>query len=385
MRPNPMHKPLQVLIIEDSESDAILILSLLRRGGYDPQFQRVATAAELSAALKQQPWDVVLADHCMPGFNSIEALGMVKALDPDLPFIIVSGVIGDDLAVAAMKAGAQDYLMKSNLARLVVAVERELIEAADRRARREAEQALLAQREELRIARDVQQRLFPENPPVVAGCDLAGSSIAAAATGGDYFDFIPDAAGGLYVVEGDVTGHGLGPALLMADVRAYLRALLLSGRSLAEILAQARHLLQADLGGDQFITLFLGRLDPPRRAWEYLSAGHPAGYVLGAEGGVKAELAASTSALGIDETRPSPVPRRLELEPGDLVLLMTDGVAEARSGTNEEFGEERALDMVRRERARPAADIVQRLLEAVRNHAGPDNVQDDMTAIVIKL
>lgn len=380
-----MNKPLKVLIIEDSEADAILILSLLRRGGYDPRFQRVASAAELSVALKQPPWDIVLADHRMPGFNSIEALGMVKALDPDLPFIIVSGVIGDDLAVAAMKAGAQDYLMKSNLARLVVAVERELIEAADRRARREAERALLAQREELRIARDVQQRLFPERPPRVAGCDLAGASIAATATGGDYYDFIADAAGGLYVVEGDVTGHGLGPALLMADVRAYLRALLLSGRSLPEILSQTRHLLKADLGSDLFITLFLARLEPSRRTWEYISAGHPAGHVLAADGRLKTELVSSTSALGIDESTPPPESGRMVLAPGDLVLLMTDGVVEARSRANEEFGEERALDVVRRAQARPAAEIVQRLLEAAREHAGPDNVQDDMTAIVLKL
>jgi phosphoserine phosphatase RsbU/P len=380
-----MNKPLKVLIIEDSESDAILLLSLLRRGGYEPEFQRVDNAADLQAALEKARWDIVLADHLMSGFDSKAALEIVRAINSDLPFVIVSGAIGDEMAVSAMKAGAQDYLMKSNLARLVVAVDRELKEADDRRARRMAERALLAQEEEFRIAREVQQRLFPAAAPVLAGYDLAGASCPAAATGGDYYDFIADPQGGLFIVVGDVTGHGLGPALLMADVRAYLRALVLSHQSLEYILVQARHLLQADLGTDRFITLLFAKLDPEKRTLDFINAGHPAGYVIASDGRIKAEMASSTPALGIEGQEEPLVPGRICLGKGDLVLLLTDGVPEARSPADEEFGEVRALEIVRRERTRPSAEIIQVLLDEARLFSEPESLQDDMTAVVIKL
>jgi phosphoserine phosphatase RsbU/P len=380
-----MNKPLNVLIIEDSESDAIVLLSLLRQGGYDSDFRRVDNAEDLKAALEKRKWDVVLSDHLMSGFDSKAALALVRSVDLDVPFLIVSGAIGDEAAVSAMKAGAQDYLMKSNLTRLVVAVERELKETENRRARRVAERSLLAQEEEFRIAREVQQRLFPSAAPQLAGYDIAGASCPAAATGGDYFDFIVDPRGGLFVVEGDVTGHGLGPALLMADVRAYLRALVLSGRGLTEILYQTRLLLEADLASDQFITLVLAKLDPEKRTWEFISAGHPAGYVMGPDGRIKTELMPGTSALGIEQENQDSVPVRVFLERGDLLLLLTDGVSEARSPEGHEFGEERVLEIVRRERSRPAAEIIQTILDEARRYSEPESIQDDMTVVVVKL
>ena len=380
-----MNKPLQVLIVEDSESDTILLLSLLRQAGYDPQFRRAGTPEALRTALAAQKWDLVLSDHSMPGFDSRAALAIVRGVDRDLPFIIVSGMIGDEAAVAAMKAGAQDYLMKSNLSRLAAAVARELEEVENRRARREAEQALLAQQQELRIARDVQQRLFPVAAPAPAGCDLAGYSCPAADTGGDYFDFIPDPGGGLYVVVGDVTGHGLGPALLMADVRAYLRALVLTARGPADVLAQLRRLLAPDLDQEQFITLGLVHFDAARNAWVHLGAGHPPAYLLGPDGALKAEIPSVTSALGIDaDPHASLAPAAIPAQKGDVLLLMTDGVYEARAPEGGEFGEARVLDLVRRERACRATDIVRKLLAAVCLHCGPEGAEDDMTVVVLK-
>jgi diguanylate cyclase (GGDEF)-like protein len=137
-----MEPPLRVLIVEDSENDALLLVRELRRGGYAPTFHRVDTSESMHAALARQPWDLVITDHKMPRFDSNAALAMVKEGYPDTPVIIVSGSIGEEFAVAAMKAGAQDYLMKGNLMRLVPAVERELREAETRRARRRAEDAI---------------------------------------------------------------------------------------------------------------------------------------------------------------------------------------------------------------------------------------------------
>ena len=137
-----MNKPLHCLIVEDSENDTLLVVRQLRSGGYDVTWERVETAEAMRAALGRQPWDVVIADYSMPRFSGLAALELLKASGKGVPFIIVSGTIGEEEAVAAMKAGAHDYIMKGNLARLVPAMERELREAVEWRARRRAEVAL---------------------------------------------------------------------------------------------------------------------------------------------------------------------------------------------------------------------------------------------------
>ena len=379
-----MNTPLAVLLIEDSEMDAMLLLGHLRRGGFDVDHLRVDNAQDLAAALVGKKWDIVLSDHNMPGFSSKVALEMVRAVNGDIPFIIVSGSIGEDMAVSAMRAGAQDYLMKDNLARLVAAVDRELKEAEHRRRQREAEHSLVIREEEMRIARDVQQLLFPSTTPLIAGYDIAGATCPAEATGGDYFDFISGAQGELFIVVGDVTGHGLGPALLMTDVRAYLRALILSNHCLENIMVQARHLLLEDLGCDRFITLLFAKLVNPAGVLMSINAGHPAGYILAPDGRIRVELNAHASALGIDGERGVLSPEEVPLVKGDLVLFLTDGILEAASASGAEFGISRVLDIVQRERARPAAEIISILFDEVRNITAPDGLQDDITAVIIK-
>src|SRR5215207_3439691 len=136
-----MDAPLRVLLVEDSEDDTLLLIRSLRRGGYDPIWERVDTAAAMEAALDGRGWDLVISDHGMPAFDSLAALALLRRKGfVDLPFIIVSGQIGEDAAVAAMRAGAHDYLMKDNLARLNSAIERELRDAEMRRERRQAEE-----------------------------------------------------------------------------------------------------------------------------------------------------------------------------------------------------------------------------------------------------
>ena len=153
---NLVNQALQVLIIEDSETDAMLLEIELRRAGYQPVCHRVETSKATTAALDRQSWDLVVADYRLPGFSGLEALGLVKEKGLDLPFIIVSGHITDDAAVAAMKAGAHDYVMKENLTRLGPAVQRELREVEVRRHRRQAEEALRRAHDELELR--VQQR-----------------------------------------------------------------------------------------------------------------------------------------------------------------------------------------------------------------------------------
>ena len=137
-----MGDPLNVLIIEDSEVDALLMLMELEKGGYTPAYRRVESEDAMQAVLRDEKWDVILSDYSMPQFSGFNALGLLKKTGLDIPFIIVSGKIGEETAVEIMKAGAHDYIMKGNLKRLIPAIKRELKEVEVRRRRRQAEEEL---------------------------------------------------------------------------------------------------------------------------------------------------------------------------------------------------------------------------------------------------
>jgi two-component system cell cycle sensor histidine kinase/response regulator CckA len=161
-----MGKPLRVLVVEDSEDDALLVMRELRRNGYDPTFDRVETSEAMKAVLTRQTWDVVISDYRMPRFSAPAALALLTETGIDLPFIVISGTIGEETAVETMKAGAHDYLMKDNLNRLVPAIDRELREAQVRRERKRTEEELHLSEQRYRSlidsARDVIYTLSPD-------------------------------------------------------------------------------------------------------------------------------------------------------------------------------------------------------------------------------
>lgn|GEM_PF-603797 len=137
-----MTMPLSVLLLEDSEDDALIVLRELKRGGYDVTYQRIETAPMMRTALTAQNWDVILSDYSMPAFSAPEALKIIQQMHMDIPFIIISGTVGEDVAVEAMKAGANDFFSKDKLIRLVPAVEREIRDAQERRMRQQTEHQL---------------------------------------------------------------------------------------------------------------------------------------------------------------------------------------------------------------------------------------------------
>jgi sigma-B regulation protein RsbU (phosphoserine phosphatase) len=674
-------KPIRVLVVEDSEFDARILIGTLKQGGYDPVWRRVESAGTMREALQNETWELVLSDYNLPEFSAPDALRLLQESGLDLPFVIISGGIGEDVAVAAMKAGAHDYLMKGNLARLVPAVEREMRDAEVRHGRRRAEEALRdselryrllwenstdavvlmggdgviqfanpavaevfgyepaevvgrgfqellmpeardgarrwidehlidesgrtrrqpmetlgchklgrqvlleiafnqvtlkgerlvvafirditerrraeeesrllqtisvavnaaqdldtalglvlrtvceatgwalgqawlpardgrtlqwkaawhrpdprlvrfrqasqqieykpgdglpgtvfatraarwltdmgslrtspragvarevgilgavgipvltdealvavieffllerreqdermiklfsaiaaqlggviqrkraeqelrANEEQFRVARDIQMRLFPTAPPRIDGFDIAGRSEPASAAGGDYFDYLPMLEARWGVVVGDVTGHGIGPALLMAETRAYLRVLAQSYQDLGEILTQANRVLADDIGIERFITMLLISLDPATRTLCYANAGHPEGFVLDARGELKAALKRTGVPLGIQPTTVYPAAERIQLCSGDIVLLLTDGIDEAVSPEEQLFGKERILSVVRQRATASAADLVEALYQEVRRFSGDTPQLDDATAVVVKV
>ena len=380
-----MKPKLDVLVIEDSELDSKILLQLIQAGGFEVHSIRVETGGDLRSAINNGHWDLILADYNLPMLKGPEALRVVQETGKDIPFIVISGGIGEDLAVQIMKAGAHDYLMKGALARLVPVVEREVREARDRQARRTAEAGLRAADEQFRVAREIQQRLFPKAPPLIDGYDIAGVSFPAAETGGDYFDFIPMSTGTWGLVVGDVTGHGIGPALLMSEARAYLRILARYGDEVGDILARANTVLTEDLGDERFVTLLLAKLDPAARRLYYANAGHPPGFVIDRNGALRLELRRTGMPLGlcpdVSYTPASPV----ELVSGEIVVLVSDGFEEAMSPHQEMFGRERLIECLSANHRASAREILARIHEAVESHTGDGGQQDDYTAVVLKV
>jgi len=144
-----MSKPIRLLIVEDSNFDAMVLLKELEHGGYKPEYELVETAQGMNAALAARQWDIVISDYVMPDFSGLDAIRLLQKSGYDIPIIIVSGKIGEETAVEAMKAGAHDYITKGNLARLIPAIERELGKAEELRKRKQAEAELKSAREKL--------------------------------------------------------------------------------------------------------------------------------------------------------------------------------------------------------------------------------------------
>ena len=177
-----MTTPLKVLIVEDSEDDALLISHELRRGGYEVAYRRVETETEMITALQLETWDLVISDYIMPTFSGPDALKVLKWQGIDLPFILVSGKVGEETAVEAMKAGASDYILKDKLARLVPAVRRELQEAQSRRERRRVEKALEDSEEKCRsilAEEELSRAIFAQAEQTIIVCDEQGVIIRA--------------------------------------------------------------------------------------------------------------------------------------------------------------------------------------------------------------
>jgi len=137
-----MHRQLRALIVEDNDSDLQLLVRLISKAEYDLDFKQVETATQMRAALETRIWDIVISDFNLPEFSGLKALELLQVMEIDAPFIVVSGTVGEETAVSMMRAGASDYVMKSNLHRLLPAIERELEQSLVRLKRKQAEQAL---------------------------------------------------------------------------------------------------------------------------------------------------------------------------------------------------------------------------------------------------
>ena len=244
---------------------------------------------------------------------------------------------------------------------------------------------LQEQQFQMGLARAVQRQFYETPPPRVEGFDFAAAAFPADAIGGDYLDFVSMPGGCVGFAIGDVCGHGLSSALLMAGLRAYIRAFAPMSQDPSEIFTRINNVLVSDMGHDKFVTLIYCRLNPASRSMVYSSAGHTPGFILGRNGEIRHMLDSIDIPLGFMEDYEFKSSDEIVLEPGDVLALLTDGIVEAENPKQDCFGVERAIEYVRNHRGKTADEIVNGIFRAVRKFCNGMPQSDDVTAFICKI
>lgn len=236
----------------------------------------------------------------------------------------------------------------------------------------------------LQIAYEVQQRL---NNTVASlpGFDIAGTVCSAMLTGGDYFDFVMQTDGCLCIAIGDVSGHGFGAALVMAETRAYVRSYATVESDMGVILSRINNALVTDLAGGQYVTLLLARLDPRNRSLKYASAGHIPCYILRSSGEIKHIMESTGLPAGLFAGSQFSSSPAIPLDYGETLVLLTDGVTEAANNDEAQFGPDKALEFIKCHPQNSAADLVRGIHETVLAFTGGGPPSDDITSVICKI
>jgi len=237
---------------------------------------------------------------------------------------------------------------------------------------------------ELEVAREIQMAIVPSRMPDLPGYDIAGLVRPAEQTGGDAFDLVPLEQERLMLLVGDATGHGVGPALSATQVRSMLRVALRLGAGLDEAFEHINDQLAQDLADHRFVTVFLGQLDARAHAVRYHSGGQGPLLLFHAASGQFEWRGATTMPLGLFAGLPPKPPQSLELAPGDILGLMTDGVFEYQDPAGTEFGIAGVEEIVRRHHAAPMAELCQALLDRLREFGQGRPQGDDITIVVVR-
>ena len=247
----------------------------------------------------------------------------------------------------------------------------------------EIEEAERAMAKDMQQAALIQQRLLPEKSPVVPGLDIAGRTKACRTVGGDYYDYLAFADGRIGVLVGDVAGKGMPASLLMSSLQARVQVLFEDGDDLARKIGRLNKAVSANCPDNRFITFFMGIIDPKTGELVYTNAGHNPPVVVRAAGGFEMLKGAGGVILGI---MPMAVYKeaRVTLDPGDTLVLFTDGVTEAVDPSDEEYGEARLAALVGSMKDRPSEEIVEAIHNAVATYTQGAPAADDITVVVTR-
>ncbi|MBD3224223.1 MAG: SpoIIE family protein phosphatase [Caldithrix sp.] len=236
----------------------------------------------------------------------------------------------------------------------------------------------------LQIAKEIQQRLYASNIHL-PGYDIAGKNYPADETGGDYYEIILTPQGHLWLAIADVSSHGMGPALIMAGTRAYLRAFLQTESNPAEILTKLNNVLHADLDVYQYVTMLLVHLNTKNHEMIYAGAGHVPAYWLKSAGKVEHVLRSTGIPLGYKKNEQYENTRVADITAGDMLVLLTDGIMESQDADENEFGFQRILDLIQKHKDGTSEEIINQIYREVCSYTRTSNQQDDITVLVCKI
>ena len=236
----------------------------------------------------------------------------------------------------------------------------------------------------LKIAHELQERLY-KTKISVPGFDIAGKTYSAVETCGDYFDFIQMKDGSIGIVIGDVSGHGIGAAMIMVQTLASLRAIAKFETDLGVILTHLNQALVDNIDDTHYVTLILARLDPQQRILQYVSAGHIPAYLMKSSGEKDEILESTDIPLGIIKDYTYHKSDTIKLTPGDILAFITDGIVEARLHNEDEFGDHRTLNVIKYYRQANAKQIIEKIYLATRSFVKNQKQEDDITSIICKV
>jgi sigma-B regulation protein RsbU (phosphoserine phosphatase) len=365
MQPPEIYESLRHLAVEDPREARRVFLQVLDSGGpgLDDFLGRIASPANgrlrqlVANALRSHRDRERLAPHLIM-WQEIETDEFTRRA-------IARALDGLDTKSTAQTALAHE------VARLTTAIGREM-----------------AQRErlnrELEIAREVQERLFPQRLPSVPGLDYCGQCRPAREVGGDYYDFLELPDGRLGIAIGDVSGKGIGAALLMASLEASLRGQALVAHDLAELMNRVNSLVYEASSANRYATLFYAEYDPRSRQFTYVNAGHNPPIILRKSDAASQVFRLEEGGPVIGLLRQCYRQESFSLEPGDLIVLFTDGVSESMNARDEEWGEDRLIEYAKTCHGLPAFEVMTRILAAADAFTAGASQHDDMTLVVLR-
>jgi len=384
------------ILIADDQPDVLRALVLLLKGqGYATE--TVTSPSDLLEALGRSEFDLLLMDlnyarDTTSGREGLDLLARLNTLEGVPPIVVMTGWATVGIAVEAMQRGVTDFVEKPwtnsqllEVLRKQITLGRQRRESARLAVQQNQEQKVIAsqfheQEHEIAEARAIQEGFLPKEIPQLAGYEIAAAWQSARIVGGDYFDVLPFDGEMCGLCIADVAGKGLPAAMLMSNLQAAVRGLASPALSPEDLCARLNALLCRNIASDRFVTLFYAQLDGASHQLRYVSAGHNAPFVMRRDGSHE-RLREGGLVLGVFANQAFKS-GTLQLQSGDRMVLYTDGVTEACNSAEEEFGEERLLEVLQENRTRTAAEIQKNILQAAAGFS-PGPWRDDATLLVV--
>ena len=377
----------KLLVVDDEEDVAPMFRQSMRRDVREGRYRLIFAGSGVEAleCLEREPdIDLVITDINMPDMDGLALLGELSSRSCDLRSVVLSAY-GDMKNIrAAMGLGAVDFVVKPvDFDDMRDTIERTLRNLDQWREVLSQRDQLVSLRQELDLAGRIQKSLLPAEFPSLGGYEIHALVEPAGEVSGDFYDVMRLDGGRVGLVVADVSDKGVPAALLMMASRTLLRGAAIGLGDPAQVLSEVNSLMCRDNSQSMFVTVFFCVLDPADGTAVYANAGHPSPLIVRADGSVAPLESAGNVVLGLLPGADYEL-FTLSLEPGDLLFMYTDGVTEAVGGSDEDFGEERLIEILSGEAMMSASGCSARVMEAVRDFAGGRAQSDDITCVVAR-